>query len=57
MESCSNKKSMKQIRAYIIFEIIQIATICLDNSLARSWHSLNYLHLEYFSNILEGVPT
>ena len=47
MESCSNQKSVKQI--------LQIATLCLDDSFAYSWHSLNQLHLECFSNSLEGV--
>ena len=37
MESCSNQKS-------VIFEILQIATVCLDDSVAHSWHSLNQLH-------------
>ena len=42
---------------YFIFEILEIATHCLDNSFANSWHSLNQLHLECFSNSLEGAPT
>ena len=57
MESCSNQKRAKQIKIYSIFEILQIATLCLDDSFAFSWHSLNELHLECFSNSLEGVPT
>ena len=57
MESCSNQKSVKQIKIYFIFEILQLATLCLDDSFAHSWHSLNQLHLECFSNSLEGVPT
>ena len=57
MESCSNQKSVKQIKMYLIFEILQIATLCLDDIFAHSWHSLNQLHLECFSNRLEGVPT
>ena len=44
MESCSNQKSVKQIKIYFIFEILQIATLCLDNSFAHFWHSLNQLH-------------
>ena len=44
MESCSNQKSVKQIKIYFIFEILQIATLCLDDSFAHSWHSLNQLH-------------
>ena len=55
--SCSNQKSVKQIKIYFVFENLQIATLCLDDSFAHSWHSLNQLHLECFSNCLEGVPT
>ena len=33
------------------------ATLCLDYNFAHSWHSLNQLHEECFSNNLEGVPT
>ena len=54
MESFSNQKSVKQIQIYFILEILQIAT---DDSFAHSWYSLNQLHLECFSNSLEGVPT
>jgi hypothetical protein len=46
MESCSNQKSVKQIEIYFMFEILQIATLCLDDSFAHSWHSLNQLHEE-----------
>ena len=35
----------------------KVATLCLDDSFARSWHSLNQLHLECFSNRLKVVPT
>ena len=55
MESCSNQKSVKQINMYLRF--FKVATLCLDDSIAHSWHSLNQLHLECFSNSLEGVPT
>ena len=34
-----------------------MATLCLDDGFAHSWHSLNQLHLECFSNSLEGVTT
>uniref|UniRef100_A0A673YQ53 Inverted formin 2 n=1 Tax=Salmo trutta TaxID=8032 RepID=A0A673YQ53_SALTR len=37
--------------------VIKAKTLCLDDSFAHSWHSLNQLHLECFSNSLEGVPT
>ena len=52
----SNLKSVKQ-KKYFIFEILQIATLCLDDSFVHSWHSINQLHLECFSNSLEGVHT
>ena len=35
----------------------KVATLCLDDSFAHSWDFLNKLHLECFSNGLEGVPT
>ena len=49
MESYSNQKSVKykKYKIYLRFEILQIATLCLDDSLAHSWHSLNQLHLEF----------
>ena len=50
------KKSVT-FKIYVILEILQIATLCLHDSFAHSWHSLNQLHLECFSNSLEGVPT
>jgi hypothetical protein len=58
MESCSNKNSVKQIKIYFIYEIIQIATLCLDNSFAHSWYSLNQLHEVVTWNAfqLTGMP-
>jgi hypothetical protein len=44
MELCSNQKSVKQIQIYFIFEILQIATLSLDDRFAHSWHSLNQIH-------------
>ena len=44
MESCSNQRSVKQINIYFTFEILQIATLCFDDSFAHPWHSLNQLH-------------
>jgi hypothetical protein len=57
MESC-NQKSVKQIKIYsqIYLRFFKVATLCPD-SFSPSWHSLNQLHLECFSNRLEGVPT
>ena len=47
-------KVFKQIKIYFIF--FKVATLCLDDSFAHSWHSLNQLHEECFSGSL-GVPT
>ena len=55
MESCSNQKSVEQIKIY--FKFFKVANLCLHESFAHSWHSLNQFHLERFSNSLEGVPT
>ena len=42
---------------YILdFRFFKVATHCLE-SFAQSWHYFNQLHLECFSNSLEGVPT
>ena len=46
MESWSNQKYVKQIKIYFIFEILQSCHLCLDESFAHSWHSLNQLHEE-----------
>ena len=55
MESCNNQKTVKQIKIY--FRFFKVATLSLDDSFAHSWHYLTQLHLECFSNSLEGVPT
>ena len=55
MELYSNQKSVKEIKIDLRF--FKIATLCLDDNFAHSWHSLNQLHLECFSNSLEGYPT
>ena len=49
MESCSNETSFKQIK---------VATLCLVDSFAHSWHSLNQLHEVVTWNAfqLTGVP-
>jgi hypothetical protein len=41
----------------IDFRFFKVATLCLDDSFAHSWHSLNQFHEECFSNSLEYVPT
>jgi hypothetical protein len=55
MESCSNQNKLNQN----IFDMrfFKVATLFLDDSFAHYWHSLNQLHLECFSNSLEGEPT
>ena len=55
MESCSNQKSVKQVKIY--FRFFKIAPLCLYDSFAHSWHSLNQLYMECFPNSLEVVPT
>ena len=45
-----------QIMCYQL-NLLQVSTLWLDDSFAHSWHSLNQLHLECFSNLLEGIPT
>ena len=54
MESCSNQKSIKQI----YFRFFKVATFCLDDSFAHSWHSLNQLNEVVTWNAfkLTGVP-
>ena len=54
MESCSNQRRVEHNIYFIFFKV---ATLFLDDSIAHSWHSLNQLHLEFFSNSLEGVLT
>ena len=55
MESSSNQKSYIQ---YILdLRFFKVATLCIDDSFAHSWQSLNQLHLECFSNSLAGVPS
>ena len=39
------------------FRFFKVSTLFLDDSFAHSWNSFNQLHLECFSNSLEGVPT
>ena len=50
-------KSVKQINIYLYLGFFKVDTFCLGDSFAHAWHSLNQLHLECFSNNLEGVPT
>ena len=41
----------------LYLRLFKVATLCLDDSVAHSWHSLNQIHLECFSNSLEEIPT
>jgi hypothetical protein len=56
MESCSNQKSVKQIQIY--FRFSKVAALCLDDSFAHSWHSLNQLNEAVTWNAfqLTGAP-
>ena len=53
-ESCSNQKKVNQIKIH--FRFFKQPHFALMTTL-HSWYSLNQLHLECFSNTLEGVPT
>ena len=57
MESCSNQKNMLNKSTILYLRVFKVATLCLDDSFAHHCYSLNQLHLECFSNSLEGVPT
>ena len=58
MELCSHQKSVKQIKVYFIF--FKVTTLCLDDSFAHSWHSLNQLHegvtWNAFPTVLKEFP-
>ena len=49
-------KVLNKSKYILDFRLFKVATLCLDG-FAQSWHSLNQLHLECFSNHLKGVPT
>ena len=44
MELCTKLKSVKQTKICFIFNILQVATFCFDDSFAHFWHSLNQFH-------------
>ena len=57
MESYRNQKSVKS--KYILdFRFFKVATLCLEDSFAHSWHYLNQLHEVVTWNVfqLTGVP-
>ena len=56
MESCSNQKRVKQIKYILYLWIFKVATLCLGDGFAHSWHSLNQRHLECFSKVLKEFP-
>ena len=51
------KKVLNKSIYILDFRLFKVATCCIDDSFAHTWHSLNQLHLEWFSNYVEGVPT
>ena len=57
MESCSKLFFLNKSKYILHLRFLKVATLFLDDSNAHSCHSLNQLHLECFSNSLEGVPT
>ena len=57
MESILTKKVLNKSKYILDLRFFKVPTLCLDDSFAHSWHSLNLLHLECFSNSLDGVPT
>jgi hypothetical protein len=59
MESCSNQKKVLNKSKYILYlRYFKVATLCLDDSFAHSWYSLNRLHEVVTWNAfqLTGVP-
>jgi O-antigen ligase len=57
MESCIKQKKVKS--KYILYlRFSRVATLCLDDSFAQSWHSLNQLQEVVTWNAfqLTGVP-
>ena len=58
MDSCSNQKSVKENKNMLYLRLFKVASHCLDNSFAHSWHSLNQLHEVVIWNAVQftGVP-
>jgi hypothetical protein len=45
MEPCSNQKKVLNKSKYILYlRFFKVATLCLYDSVAHFWHSLNQLH-------------
>jgi hypothetical protein len=54
MESCSSQKSVKS--KYILYlSFFKVATLCLEDSFATFWHSLNQLHEVVTWNLLPYI--
>ena len=51
------KKVLNKSKHMLYLRFFKVATLCLDDSFAHSWRSLNQLKRVCFSNSLEGVPT
>ena len=47
---------LNKSKYFSYLRFFKVATLGFDNSFAHSWHSLNQLHVECFSNSLEGFP-
>ena len=59
MESCINKKKVLNEPQYILdLRFFKVATLCLDDNFAHSWHSINQLHevITWNEFQLTGVP-
>ena len=56
MESCSNQKVVKQMKMFSKFEILQIDTLCLDDSFADSWHFSTSFTWNAFPIVLKEFP-
>ena len=60
MESCSNQKGLNKFKYILDFSLFEVATLCLDDSFAHSWRSLNQLHEEWtwnaFPTVLKEFP-
>jgi hypothetical protein len=52
-----SKKVLNKSKYILYLRFFKEATLCLDDSFAHSWHSLNQFNLECFFNSLKGVPT
>ena len=58
MKHVVTKKSVLQIEIYLYLRFFKVATLCLDDSFARSWHSHIQIHdvVTWYAIQLTGVP-